>query len=80
MNPTRITEAASETLGWFYQSHHKFTSRDEVHAELTLRLDTDAPFDIRVHNVKVTINGKLHETNAIAISAGKGEKRKLKKH
>eukprot|EP00957_Ditylum_brightwellii_P079655 6056972-Ditylum_brightwellii.AAC.1 len=79
MNPTRITEAASETLGWFYQSHHKFTSRDEVHAELTLRLDRDAQFDIHAHNVKVTINGKLHKTKAITISAGKGEKQKLKK-
>ena len=79
MNLTRITEAASETLGWFYKLHHKFTSRDEAHAELTLRLDTDAQFDICAHNVKVTIDGKLHDTKAIAISAGKGEKRKLKK-
>eukprot|EP00957_Ditylum_brightwellii_P197223 15025972-Ditylum_brightwellii.AAC.1 len=52
INPTRITEAASKTIRWFYQSHHKFTSRDEAHAKLTLQLDTDAPFDIRAHNAK----------------------------
>eukprot|EP00957_Ditylum_brightwellii_P006226 471851-Ditylum_brightwellii.AAC.1 len=80
MSPTRITKEASETLGWFYKLHHKFMSRDEAHTKLTLRLDTDAPFDIRAHNVKVTINGKLHETKSIAISAGKGAKRKLKKY
>eukprot|EP00957_Ditylum_brightwellii_P072745 5529108-Ditylum_brightwellii.AAC.1 len=54
MNPTRITEEISETLGWFYKSHHKFTLREEAHAKLTLQLDTDAPFDIHAHNVKVT--------------------------
>eukprot|EP00957_Ditylum_brightwellii_P192438 14651154-Ditylum_brightwellii.AAC.1 len=59
MNPTCITEETSEMLGWFYKSHHKFTSRDEAHAELTLQLDTNAPFDIRAHNVKVAINRKL---------------------
>eukprot|EP00957_Ditylum_brightwellii_P117448 8958234-Ditylum_brightwellii.AAC.1 len=42
MNPTSITEEASKTLGWFYKLHHKFTSRDEAHAEFTLRLNTDA--------------------------------------
>eukprot|EP00957_Ditylum_brightwellii_P000057 3850-Ditylum_brightwellii.AAC.2 len=75
MNLTRITEETSETLDWFYKSHHKFTSRDEAHAELTLRLDIDVLFDICAHNVKVTINGNLHKTKAIAISAGKGAKR-----
>eukprot|EP00957_Ditylum_brightwellii_P067662 5135784-Ditylum_brightwellii.AAC.1 len=78
MNPTRITEEQSETLGWFYKSHHKFSSRDEAHAELTLRLDVDVPFDIRTHNVRITINGKLHQTKEIAITGGCDSKRTLK--
>eukprot|EP00957_Ditylum_brightwellii_P113681 8667426-Ditylum_brightwellii.AAC.1 len=73
------SEASFYSIKHHPKSHHKFTSRDEAHAELTLRLDTDAQFDIRAHNVKVTISGKLHETKAIAILVGKGAKRKLKK-
>eukprot|EP00957_Ditylum_brightwellii_P120385 9185500-Ditylum_brightwellii.AAC.1 len=52
MNPTCITEETSEMLGLFYKSHHKFTLRDEAHAELTLCLDLNVPFDIRLHNVR----------------------------
>eukprot|EP00957_Ditylum_brightwellii_P194192 14789468-Ditylum_brightwellii.AAC.1 len=78
MNPTRITEERSETLRRFYKSHHKFSSRDKAHAKLTLRLDVDIPFDIHTHNVQITINGKLHQTKAIAITGGYDSKRTLK--
>eukprot|EP00957_Ditylum_brightwellii_P164556 12528770-Ditylum_brightwellii.AAC.1 len=36
-------------IGWFQQSHPKFTSRDDLVTKLFQQLDTDEKFDLHVH-------------------------------
>eukprot|EP00957_Ditylum_brightwellii_P062882 4770783-Ditylum_brightwellii.AAC.1 len=78
INPTNITAKSLSMIGWFQNSHPKFTCRDDAAYKLGQRLDTDEKLDIHVHNVKFSTVKQKHSTKALVLTCARERASEMK--
>eukprot|EP00957_Ditylum_brightwellii_P048029 3647203-Ditylum_brightwellii.AAC.1 len=65
-------------IGWFQNSHPKFTCRDDAAYKLGIRLDTDKKLDLHVHNVKFSTVKQKYSTKALMLTCNREKASKIK--
>ena len=78
LNPTNITAKSLAMIGWFQNSHPKFTCRDDAARELSQRLDTPEKLDLHVHHIKFTTSRQRHSTKALVLTCDREKTREMK--
>eukprot|EP00957_Ditylum_brightwellii_P018978 1428207-Ditylum_brightwellii.AAC.1 len=71
INPTNNILKSLRIIGWFQQSHPKFTSRDDLVTKLSQQLDADKKFDLHVHTVKLSPLKWRYSTKALVITCSR---------